>query len=168
MNILGIDLGLTSANPCGVALVQTEPLQLRDWCELAPERGEDWPRAIDRLARDLADTLALWPVGIVAYEVPHLRDNTQTLVKLAHAGGVVRALAALRGLPCVGVSPAEAKLALAKNSQASKADMIAAAKQVFGVRLPKDVADAAGVALAGDGLWRRERVVRLAMEQVTR
>jgi Holliday junction resolvasome RuvABC endonuclease subunit len=68
-------------------------------------------------------------------------------------------ICALRGIACVGVSPAEAKLALANHGHADKAAMMRAAAHIFGRSISKDEADACGVALAGQGLLFQQQLL---------
>lgn len=71
-------------------------------------------------------------------------------------------LAVAQNLDVIGVQEAESKVALAGLSNATKADMIAAARHIFGRELSEHESDAAAHALAGEANWRRARLVREA------
>jgi hypothetical protein len=184
--VLGLDPGFASS-PTGATLIETDPLRLIAARQVAPRCGGDWQRRCDDVLAQLNDWLTIellpsYPHILLAYALPHLRErkegnietdkrarssatrvlNAQTALRLADLGGGFRGLAVALGLECIGLQEAESKLALAKSSAATKADMIAAARQIFGCLLSEHEADACGHALAGEATWRRARLVREA------
>ena len=154
MLTLGIDCGITRANPAGIALVETDPLSLVGAHTFVAGAGE-WDERLYVFSQYLADLIRKLKPALISYEYPHLERNPQTLIKLAHVGGVVIASGAAHGLPVVKVHPSQAKTALAGSPTATKRDMIRAVETIFRQRLPKDAADALGVALAGEAIYRR-------------
>ena len=98
----------------------------------------------------------------LCYELSWVGENAQSALKLRDLGGGVRGLAVGFGLACIGVQPAESKLALAGDGRADKQQMIAAARQVFGVALNEHEADAAAHALSGEILLRTRKLIARA------
>jgi crossover junction endodeoxyribonuclease RuvC len=152
--VLGVDLGISAANPTGVAIVDTDAMRIGFTFAFVP-RADDWQARVRLVARHLRGVLAAHTVDLIAYEMPSAHNNIMTGLKLAHVAGTVIAAADLYDVPTVAVSVVEGKIALSGWSTATKADQIGKVKQVFSVDLPKDISDAVGVALAGEAVWRR-------------
>ena len=164
MLIIGVDPGL-GASPTGVALVRFDGLtpHLVDRWTLKSERG-DWQTRCDavlfRLSRLILPRRA--ELTALCYELSWVGENAQSALKLRDLGGGVRGLAVGFGLACIGVQPAESKRALAGDGRADKQQMIAAARQVFGVTLNEHEADAAAHALAGEAELRVRKLIARA------
>lgn len=156
--VLGIDPGITKENPTGIVIVNCDRMTISYAATCTP-RASDWQGRVRLVTRHIRGLLARVNVDLIAYEQPPLMGNAQTLIKLASLTGAMLALADEYNLPCVGVSPAEAKVALACDSRADKPDMIASVRHVFGKDVNKDVADAVGVALAGETIYRLRQLV---------
>lgn len=156
MITLGIDPGMSKQNPCGLALIDDNPLRLL-WSEtFAPARSKMlWPDFVIALAWELdhaireQQQLRNIKIALIVYELPHVAINVQTAIKLAHIGGMIITVAATYHIPCIGVQPTEAKKALTGMGNATKGDMIVAAEERFNVLLVKDISDACGIAMAG-------------------
>lgn len=170
MLVLGIDCGLTPRNPVGAALVETDPQPRLVWSACFTPPAKEW---VDRVA-EVGAWLASWlhesfvldrRPGLVVYEISHVEENPQVAIQLAHVGGAIAGICGFAKLPVIQVQPAQAKQALTGYHGASKADMMRAARLVFGQVLTKDAADAVGVALAGEGLYRRRRLIETAVSQ---
>lgn len=151
MRALGLDPGTTRRNPVGVALVRwglDEPRPaLLGSAQLLPGTSESLSDFLGRLgARLRADWLN--GVEILGVEWPFVGENAQSALDLAACCGVALAAAGERGLSTYQLSPQQAKLALAGHGGADKDAMMAAARARFGRQLPKDQADAVGIALA--------------------
>ena len=165
----GIDPGYATS-PTGVALLRFDGLtpRLIDVWTVQP-RGREWQSRIDDALGQVLDILgvrshkvrALGPV-LLSYELSYIGENPQSALRLAQLGGGVRGLALALGLAVVAVQPSESKLALAGSGSASKEQMIAKARQVFGVRMTEHEADACAHALAGEAKLRRQAVERKA------
>lgn len=151
MILLGIDPGLTKQNPTGMALISDDPIELI-WSDvIIPNAKLSWDQRLGVIIRHVKTAVAnTMPYGIV-YELPHMQDNAQTLMKLAHVCGGIVAVAEMYGIPYLGVQPTTAKRAWTGNHRASKADMIAQTQVVFKENLVKDAADACGIAWSGFG-----------------
>lgn len=164
MHCFGIDPGLGNS-PTGVALVRFAGLtpHLVDCWTLKSERG-DWQTRCDavlfRLSRLILPRRA--ELTALCYELSWVGENAQSALKLRDLGGGVRGLAVGFGLACIGVQPAESKRALAGDGRADKQQMIAAARQVFGVTLNEHEADAAAHALAGEAELRVRKLIARA------
>lgn len=151
MRALGFDPGTTRRNPVGVALVawplDEERPALLGAAQLQPGTSEALADFLGRLgARLRGDWLN--GVEIVGVEWPYVGENAQSALDLAACCGVALAAAGERGLRAYQLSPSEAKVALAGHGGADKDAMMAAARSRFGRQLPKDQADAVGIALA--------------------
>ena len=150
MIILGVDPGLTSRNPLGLALVDTGKGALLDHRAHPLDESVPWQDRLASIMEFLDGYLSeRQAIEAVAYEIPFSGPNRMVGIMLAHVGGLVRALAWLHELPCAMVHPAQAKIALSGKGNASKDEQIQAALERYGVELSKDAADAVGVALAG-------------------
>lgn len=159
MIVLGIDPGMTSRNPTGLAVVDCYSNDLLASMTVPIIKKAPWTRQLTMIAEAIVVALdsPQYDIAGAAYELPHVANNPRVAIQLAHVGGVVVGICALRGIPCIGISPAEAKLALAGHGAADKEAMMRATKNIFGRLMSKDEADAAGVALAGQGsLFRRQ------------
>lgn len=156
MKIIAIDGGITRANPAGIAVLAMErPPVLVASCT-AHTTAKAWQARVDAVGAVVADLAAHHDVHALAYELPHVRNNAQTALKLAMLCGVLRRVAQERGIPAIGVQPSQAKAVLAGRGNATKAQMMSAARRAFGRELSKDEADAVGVALAGAHLLTHE------------
>lgn len=152
MIVLGIDPGLTKENPTAIAVVDTDAMSIIHCHDVYAPARTDWTERLALVVTSLQVTVAnMSSIELVCYEQPFLGKNVQSTIKLAHICGVAYTL----GRPCQTVSPIEAKIALTRNRKASKDDMIMMAKRVFNTTCTKDQADAAGVALAGEAIYRR-------------
>lgn len=150
VTILGIDPGLTKPNPVGLALVG--PLhKLYDYCFYTPDQSLPWSERLPAIVQFIEDYIAAHRENIqaVAYEIPFVGPNPLVGVMLAHIGGIIQTLAWQRGLPCIMVRPAQAKIALTGHGNASKEMMIREVSRRFNILMTKDEADAVGIALAG-------------------
>lgn len=159
MIVLGIDPGLTRKNPTALAFLNDSGKLLSSET-FAPARTKmPWIDFVWTLTGELSPIIAKHQVGngieFIAYELPHVATNPQASIKLAHVCGVIVGVAASFDIPVIGVQPSEAKKALTGKGNASKEEMIAAAQRQFGLSLPKDVADACGIALAGLAKYRK-------------
>lgn len=169
MHCFGVDPGY-AASPTGVALLRFDGLtpRLIDVWTVQP-RGREWQSRIDDALGQLLDILsirarAIRPLGpvMVSYELSYIGENPQSALRLAQLGGGVRGLGLAFGLRVVAVQPSESKLALVGNGGATKEQMIAKARQVFGVAMSEHEADAVAHALAGEAKLRRQAVERKA------
>lgn len=151
MRLMGIDPGSTLQNPTGYAVLETEQDVVLTYGLIKP-RGEDHfgclVRLFNRLLTDLSEQHS--PAKMrVCIEAPYLGRNAGTTIKLAELVGAYRALCCLSGYAVQEIVPAQAKAALAGVGNASKTQMIDAARLRYGLALPSHVADAIGIALAG-------------------
>lgn len=166
MIIIGIDPGLTKANPTGLATVDMDEDRIIA-ARAIPPIFDGFEQRLGYLA-DTLHTVIEWNrhhierVGI-AYEYPHYQQNAQVAIKLAHVGGVVCAVAAINKLPVVAVQPVEAKIALTGDKNASKAAMMKQTRLVYERAVTKDEADAVGIALAGGAKLKEMRLMEIGV-----
>lgn len=149
MRVLGFDPGTTRANPAAVALLSNtqDGPTLLGAASLYPAKAESLSAFLGRLGARLRGD---WLSGVVllGVEWPYVGANPRGALVLAACCGVALAAAGERGVRTKLISPQHAKLALAGHGAADKAAMMAAARLRFGRALPKDEADAVGIALA--------------------
>jgi hypothetical protein len=168
--VAGIDIGFTRKSPLAFALLElggNSPVLVHHALFYPPKGVKGWEAVIDGIGVELMRCFSIWgieehAVDLLAYELPHVGSfkneqggqstNAQTAIKLAHLCGIVRCIAAICGVPVVGVQPTQAKVALTGNGAAKKGDMVRMAKLMFGEELSEHEADAVGVALAGAAL----------------
>jgi len=96
------------------------------------------------------------PTGF-AFEAVYLENNPATTIALATLGGLLAGLARSRGCPVARVYPVQARTALTGDSRAGKAAMQQAANRLFGREVDQHIADAAGIALHGEAMFRQSR-----------
>jgi crossover junction endodeoxyribonuclease RuvC len=153
VKILGLDPGTTATNPTGVALIDWpsggDP-RLLGTAQIAPRPGESLESFLGRLAQRLrGDWLS--GVDLLGIEWPYVGKNAQSAMMLAACWGAAQGAAGERGVSCVHIAPTQAKAALTGDGKADKAAMREAVRVQFGVKIPKDQADAVGIALAAGG-----------------
>lgn len=159
---------MTRPNPTGLVIIETDILSLLYSRAIAPITGS-WVERIIYITNQVRYEIEQWAPEALAWEIApdvkhldeetgQLRSNPDTLMKLSHIGGAMIGLCAAAGLACQPVYPQQAKNALTGNKLATKANMIQAAKTIFAQQLVKDIADACGVALAGESLLRQLRL----------
>ena len=175
MIVIGIDPGLTKANPLGIAMfdVNNETLVSTRSVDFKMRDGDN---SIDSRLAYLADGLLsalVWPIAVygaenvvIAYEYPHHSKNQQTTIKLALACGVVIGAAVVNDIRCFSVQPTEAKQALTGDSRADKAAMMTMVSRIYGKHVSKDEADAVGIALAGAGKLKEHLITEMVKEAV--
>lgn len=149
--VLGVDPAMS--RPCGVAVVLFRAGQPSvKFTRRMTAEGRDAIERVSWIGQQVADLcarLGLWgiPIG-VGYEASWVGENVQTARKLGLVGGAVITAATLNGLAVREVQPKNAKRALTGAGNATKEDMIIAARQQFGLdAISEHEADAIGVAL---------------------
>lgn len=153
MIALGIDPGTSDSNPCGLSLIRwprgADHPALLFARTISPPRGVAGADAtIRRVALFLEELTPVMPrPDCVGVECAHVGKNAQSALRLAEVVGVVMSWAARHGVTLYRCQPTQAKQALTGDGSADKKAMIAAVKAQFGERLPKDAADATGVAV---------------------
>ncbi len=153
MIVLGIDPGLTKENPTGIAVIETDgDGELVYSCTVYAPKKVLWTARLNLIIDSLRKITIDFPsIALVAYEYPFIGRNSQSTIKLAHVCGVCYTL----GRPCQMVFPTQAKVALTGNGKADKAAMVKMARSMFGASVTKDIADAIGIAMGGEAIYRR-------------
>lgn len=168
--ILGIDPGLQRS---GYALVSTGPtadaVRLVEAGLIRLPRGRPLPERLVELECSLEDVLASHtPAALACEELYAHYRHPRTAILMAHARGVILALAARRGLEVISVAATNVKKLLTGSGRAGKRQVQRAVMATLGLpRLPDppDVADAIAIALSGLRLRQAQRVVRGAVER---
>lgn len=158
--VAGIDCGFTKGNPSAIALVKFDGSPIRPrlvmWEVLIPFDGRWEGRVQDvcSAARSFfgayKNNMDMRRLALVSVEQPFVgadTENIQTSIKLAAVMGGM--FMAAHPHPVMAVLPSQGKKALARNGGATKAQMVEAARILFGEELSPHVADACGIALAG-------------------
>jgi Holliday junction resolvasome RuvABC endonuclease subunit len=161
MLIIGLDIGITNVSPCGFAVYEPHADQVLSTALIKPRNtGDDVDERIADIGGQIMLKIKSWKdVVCIAYEAPHVRENPQTALKLARMCGAVVMIAHVLDIPCIGVQPVSAKVALTSNPTASKEAMIISAERQFAEHgLTSHEADAIGVALAGWAQYRLEKM----------
>jgi crossover junction endodeoxyribonuclease RuvC len=168
--ILGIDPGLQRS---GYALVSMGPtadaVRLVEAGLIRLPRGRPLPERLAELECSLEDVLASRaPAALACEELYAHYRHPRTAILMAHARGVILALAARRGLEVISVAATNVKKLLTGSGRAGKRQVQRAVMATLGLpRLPDppDVADAIAIALSGLRLRQARRVVRGAAER---
>lgn len=149
--IVGVDPGLTKANPTGYAVLTADASRLLTWGEIRSDDKLDWLFRANVVARELERLIFSQPtqhIRLIGFETPYVHLNVNTAMKLAYLGGAFAYVAHLHDLPLTLVHPSSVKKALTGYGVSDKAQMIDWVYNRFKQRLTKDAADAVGVALA--------------------
>ena len=152
--VIGFDVGIRPENPSAWAVIQFDPLPQLITSVHFWSNTKSWENRVSSLGKQayalINDFRHQYPVSLVAVEIPFYGgdgENAMTTIKLASVVGAI--FGAAHPIPVIAVAPAQGKKALAKNGQATKADMVEAARIKWGVEITDHEAAAAGVALAG-------------------
>jgi crossover junction endodeoxyribonuclease RuvC len=158
--VLGIDPGLQRTGYAVVASpASTAPVLVEAGVIRLP-RQQPLAQRLLELEASLATILDLHHPHMVACEELYSHyKHPRTAILMAHARGVILALAARRGLAIVSVAATNAKKLLTGNGHASKRQIqqaVAATLHLPRLPEPPDVADAIAIALAGARLRQAE------------
>lgn len=126
--------------------------------EIALKHGDIAERCL-RAQQELENLLSLYEyaaIDCIAIESPVARFGSAVIAQ-ARVSGVLLATASEHALLVVEIAPQHAKQALVGKGNASKAEMIAAAWERYGVR-GEHASDALGVALASVKMITVERI----------
>jgi crossover junction endodeoxyribonuclease RuvC len=153
--IIGIDPGLqcTGYAFLTVASLEYEQSELLEAGVVRLQRGAPLEYRLIELEDALVSLVeARRPVALACEALYAHYRHPRTAILMAHARGVVLALAARRGIPTITVPATQAKKLLTGSGHATKAQMQQAVQ--FTLNLPEppephDVADAIAIGLAG-------------------
>jgi crossover junction endodeoxyribonuclease RuvC len=153
MRVLGFDPGLTITGYGCVVGDIVRPSIVEAGVFRLTKRGEPVGSIGDRLVeleRDVDDLVERVQPDLVAIEgmFAH-KDHPGTVVKMAHARGVILLVARRAGVEVCELKPAEVKKAATGSGRATKEQMQHSVQEMFGLpELPKpaDLADALAIA----------------------
>ena len=163
--VLGVDPGLQRT---GYAVLSTSLVADSDACLVEAGvirlgRGQPLPERLVELEQGLQTIIAAHkPAALACEELYAHYRHPRTAILMAHARGVILALAARHGLEFLPVAATNVKKLLTGSGQAGKRQVqyaVMATLGLPGLPEPADVADAIAIALAGVRL-RRARAVR--------
>ncbi len=152
LRVLGVDPGLVST---GFAVVTARGAdgELIEAGRIRLDPRAAIEQRLAQLERDLAALIATTRPGVLACEQLYAHyKHPRTAIRMAHARGVVLALAARSGLEVVHVSATRVKKTLTGSGRASKEQVRRAVCLTLGLPGldgPHDVSDAIAIALCG-------------------
>jgi crossover junction endodeoxyribonuclease RuvC len=165
--ILGIDPGLLRTGyavlsderpPAEAGLVEAGVIRLT--------RGQPLPERLVELEQGLEMIIATHrPTALACEELYAHYRHPRTAILMAHARGVILALAARRGLAVVSVAATNVKKLLTGSGRAGKRQVQRAIMATLGLPVlpePADVADAIAIGLCGLRLRRARSLARRA------
>jgi crossover junction endodeoxyribonuclease RuvC len=164
-SVLGVDPGLLRT---GYALLDRagapREARLIEAGVIRLPRERSLPDRLIELEKSLATIIGSARPNILACEelYAHYR-HPRTAILMAHARGVILALAARCGLRVLPVAATNVKKLLTGNGHAGKRQVQAAVAATLGLPAlpePPDVADAIAIALCGLRLWQAETLER--------
>lgn len=156
MRVLGFDPGLSITGYGCVEGDSIRPSIVEGGVFRLTKSGKPVPPIGDRLVelhRDVCELLERVKPELVAIEgmFAH-KDHPGTVIKMAHARGVILLAARAAGVEVIELKPAEVKKAATGSGRATKEQMQASVQSMFGLpELPKpaDLADALAIAVCG-------------------
>lgn len=166
--VLGVDPGLQHT---GYALLSDAPAPLEarlvEAGVIRLRRGRPLPQRLIDLEECLQTLIHAHRPAVLACEelYAHYR-HPRTAILMAHARGVILALAARCGLNVVSVAATNVKKLLTGSGRAGKSQVqraVAATLHLPGLPQPSDVADAIAIALCGWRLRHAQTVLRKAL-----
>lgn len=149
--VIGIDPGY---DRCGFGVIQGSGM---DWKCLAhgvinTSKENELSIRLAEIAEDFEILLERFSPDLVVIEELFFAQSTTTALKVAEARGVIRMLAARRGITVSEVKPNEVKLGLTGYGKADKAqmqEMVKVTLELSKIPKPDDAADALAVAIVG-------------------
>ena len=149
--VIGIDPGY---DRCGFGIIKGSGM---DWVSVGygvinTKADVDFSERLRELAEDFESILKKYKPDHVIIEELFFAKSTTTALKVAEARGVLRMLAAKKGIEVIEVKPNEVKLALTGSGRAEKRqvqEMVKTTLKLKKVPTPDDAADALAVAITG-------------------
>lgn len=146
---LGIDPGFADAG-FGVISVEGGKERSLAYGSLKTPAGMPTPKRLKLLADGLNRLIDEHQPAKAAIEKLFFSKNVKTALAVAEARGVIRLVMETRGLPCAEFSPAEVKIAVGGQGDASKEQVQKMVKTLLGLTAvpePDDAADALALAI---------------------
>lgn len=148
MKILGVDPGSLR---CGWAVLDQDHL----WANgiVCLKAKVPMPQRLAQIFLALQTVIRTHHPTVCVLEKSFVHKNSATALVLAQVRGVCLLLASLEGLEVQEKAPTAAKKNLTGHGQATKEQMMAMIKHIYGVDLASDAADAVALALSYEGGW---------------
>lgn len=154
--IMGVDPGLSHVGVAVVRFSATTATVVGAWTLRV--KGDDGER-LDWIAGELwrvasehePDAVAVEDIASVEVAMQRVGRTNKKSRRGLEVLGMARLAAVARGVPCYEIAARTAKVSLAGHGDATKADMVTAAKRLFGVEVSEHGADAIAIAKAGRG-----------------
>jgi len=107
-------------------------------------------RGLLKIYDAVSELIEKFSPDILVLESPFFGMNARTLIRLGEARGAILVAGSHRNIPIESISPAEAKLALTGNGNATKEQVAYMVKNILkpDMELTLDASDAAAVAIA--------------------
>jgi len=148
MKVLGIDPGTRILGWCVVdGDRRTQKFIAGGIYRVGAKKSE---RGLLKIYDAVSELIEKFSPDILVLESPFFGMNAHTLIRLGEARGAILVAGSHREIPVESVSPAEAKLALTGNGNATKEQVAYMVKNILkpDIELPIDASDAAAVAIA--------------------
>ena len=149
MRILGVDPGTWVAG-YGIIDASGDKTSLVACGALVAPANTGIPERLSYLYKQLCDIISRYQPEAVAVETPFVSENARTALAIGKAQAVALLAAANLGLPVYEYPPAQVKLAVASNGNASKEqvqEMVRLHLNLSEAPEPADAADALAVAI---------------------
>ncbi len=148
---LGIDPGY---GRCGFGIVRFEGNSVKSLSHgvITTKKETDFSYRLAEIAHDVEALIAQFNPTVLVIEELFFAQSTTTALKVAEVRGMIRMIAARKGMKIIEVKPIEVKLALTGYGRADKKQMQQMVKEVFCLKhIPKldDAADALAIAWTG-------------------
>lgn len=149
--VLGIDPGY---GRCGFGIVRFEGNSVKSLSHgvITTKKETDFSYRLAEIAHDVEALIAQFNPTALVIEELFFAQSTTTALKVAEVRGMIRMIAARKGMKIIEVKPIEVKLALTGYGRADKKQMQQMVKEVFCLKhIPKldDAADALAIAWTG-------------------
>lgn len=148
---LGIDPGY---GRCGFGIVRFEGNSVKSLSHgvITTKKETDFSYRLAEIAHDVEALITQFNPTALIIEELFFAQSTTTALKVAEVRGMIRMIAARKGMKVIEVKPIEVKLALTGYGRADKKQMQQMVKEVFCLKhIPKldDAADALAIAWTG-------------------
>lgn len=146
--ILGIDPG-SNVTGYGVIQVKGSKITVLDMGVFKMPKGDDHFQKLKAIFRSTSEIIRKHKPTEFSVEAPFYGNNVQSMLKLGRAQGVAISAALSENLPVFEYSPRKVKQSITGNGAASKEQVAAMLKQMYGIIIDQKYMDATdGLAVA--------------------
>lgn len=149
MRIIGIDPGIATTG-FGIIEKTGNKFAVLEYGAILTPAGQPLPKRLGILSNELRQLLSAFTPAVMAVEELFFNKNVKTAITVAHARGAILLNAETHGIPIIGYTPPQVKMAVSGYGKADKKQMQQMVKSLLNlneVPKPDDVADALAVAI---------------------